>query len=168
LERWISISFGTKDIASLCCHPIFLLAPARDNLERVIPQRPLQRLRLIPRRSHPNVALLIGGQSPVPGISASGAARRLTRERANALVLDSQANLVASAPTGIDTEFSSFGVIGAPAGVRLAGVDVTGTFAVAAVPEPSTRAMMILGFAGIGFMAYRRSRKDQGLALAAA
>jgi PEP-CTERM motif len=27
---------------------------------------------------------------------------------------------------------------------------------VAAVPEPSTRAMMLLGFAGIGFMAYRR------------
>jgi hypothetical protein len=36
------------------------------------------------------------------------------------------------------------------------------------VPEPSTWAMMILGFAGVGFMAYRRSRKDQGLALAAA
>jgi outer membrane lipase/esterase len=36
---------------------------------------------------------------------------------------------------------------------------------VAAVPEPSTWAMMILGFAGVGFMAYRRSRK--GLALAA-
>ena len=34
-----------------------------------------------------------------------------------------------------------------------------------AVPEPSTWAMMILGFAGVGFMAYRRSR---GLALAAA
>jgi hypothetical protein len=28
--------------------------------------------------------------------------------------------------------------------------------AVSAVPEPSTWAMMILGFAGIGFMAYRR------------
>ena len=40
--------------------------------------------------------------------------------------------------------------------------------AVAAVPEPSTWAMMLFGFAGIGFMAYRRSRKDQGLALAAA
>ena len=36
-----------------------------------------------------------------------------------------------------------------------------------AVPEPSTWAMMILGFVGLGFMAYRRSRKDQGLALAA-
>jgi hypothetical protein len=29
---------------------------------------------------------------------------------------------------------------------------------VASVPEPSTWAMMILGFAGIGFMAYRRKR----------
>jgi len=38
---------------------------------------------------------------------------------------------------------------------------------VGAVPEPSTWAMMILGFAGVSFMAYRRSRKDQGLALAA-
>jgi hypothetical protein len=39
---------------------------------------------------------------------------------------------------------------------------------VAAVPEPSTWAMIILGFAGVGAMAYRRSRKDQGAALAAA
>ena len=34
------------------------------------------------------------------------------------------------------------------------------------VPEPSTWAMMILGFAGVGFMAYRRSR-NQNRALAA-
>jgi len=34
---------------------------------------------------------------------------------------------------------------------------VAGEFAIAAaVPEPSTWAMMILGFAGVGFMAYRR------------
>ena len=33
---------------------------------------------------------------------------------------------------------------------------VTGFNTVAAVPEPSTWAMMILGFAGVGFMAYRR------------
>jgi hypothetical protein len=48
--------------------------------------------------------------------------------------------------------------------------DLTGTFSpqITAVPEPSTWAMMILGFAGVGLMAYRRSRKDQGLALAAA
>jgi hypothetical protein len=29
-----------------------------------------------------------------------------------------------------------------------------------AVPEPSTWAMMILGFAGVGFMAYRRKSKS--------
>jgi hypothetical protein len=36
-----------------------------------------------------------------------------------------------------------------------------GTFTtdVAAVPEPSTWAMMVLGFAGVGFMAYRRKNK---------
>jgi hypothetical protein len=32
-------------------------------------------------------------------------------------------------------------------------------FSVAAVPEPSSWAMMILGFAGVGFMAYRRKAK---------
>jgi PEP-CTERM motif len=34
---------------------------------------------------------------------------------------------------------------------------------VSAVPEPSTWAMMILGFAGIGFMAYRRKTKPASL-----
>jgi PEP-CTERM motif len=38
-------------------------------------------------------------------------------------------------------------------------VSVTGA-AVGAVPEPSTWAMMILGFAGVGFMAYRRRSKQ--------
>jgi hypothetical protein len=33
------------------------------------------------------------------------------------------------------------------------------------VPEPSTWAMMLLGFAGVGFMSFRRSCKDQVLAL---
>jgi hypothetical protein len=33
------------------------------------------------------------------------------------------------------------------------------------VPEPSTWAMLILGFAGVGFMTYRRSRKNSELAL---
>jgi hypothetical protein len=42
------------------------------------------------------------------------------------------------------------------------------SYNVSAVPELSTWAMMILGFAGVGFVAYRRSRKDHVLALAAA
>jgi PEP-CTERM motif-containing protein len=37
-----------------------------------------------------------------------------------------------------------------------AQVRIEGTFAVAPVPEPSTWAMMILGFCGIGYMTYRR------------
>jgi Ca2+-binding RTX toxin-like protein len=37
--------------------------------------------------------------------------------------------------------------------------NITVTGAVAAVPEPSTWAMMILGFIGVGFMAYRRKSK---------
>jgi hypothetical protein len=36
---------------------------------------------------------------------------------------------------------------------------------VAAVPEPSTWAMMILGFAGIGFMAYRQKAKPASMAV---
>ena len=35
---------------------------------------------------------------------------------------------------------------------------------VAAVPEPSTWAMMILGFFGVGFMAYRRKAKPTFMA----
>jgi hypothetical protein len=54
-------------------------------------------------------------------------------------------------PTGFELSDPNNGVIGLPLG---------------AVPEPSTWAM-ILGFAGVGFMAYRQSRKDKGLALAA-
>jgi hypothetical protein len=38
---------------------------------------------------------------------------------------------------------------------------------IGSVPEPSTWAMMILGFAGMGFIAYRR-RKGGTLALTAA
>jgi len=37
---------------------------------------------------------------------------------------------------------------------------------VATVPEPSTWAMMILGFAGVGFMAYRRRQNGTALRIA--
>ena len=43
--------------------------------------------------------------------------------------------------------------------VEIAAVAVAG-----AVPEPSTWAMMILGFAGVGFMAYRRKSKQAFMA----
>lgn len=42
---------------------------------------------------------------------------------------------------------------------------LTGTFTMnAAVPEPATWAMMILGFAGLGFMAYRRRQNGAATA----
>ena len=49
----------------------------------------------------------------------------------------------------------------APAGYTIMTSDGIGNFplSTSAVPEPSTWAMMILGFSGIGFMAYRRKSK---------
>lgn len=47
---------------------------------------------------------------------------------------------------------------------QFGGGEVRGN--IGAIPEPSTWAMMILGFAGIGFLAYRR--RNQGAALTAA
>ena len=35
-----------------------------------------------------------------------------------------------------------------------------------AVPEPSTWAMLLLGFAGVGFMAYRRRNQNSALGAA--
>jgi hypothetical protein len=46
------------------------------------------------------------------------------------------------------------------------GDSVTITDITAAVPEPSTWAMMILGFIGVGFMAYRRKQNDSTFRLA--
>jgi hypothetical protein len=34
---------------------------------------------------------------------------------------------------------------------------------IVAIPEPATWAMMLLGFAGIGFMAYRRKSKPASI-----
>ena len=44
------------------------------------------------------------------------------------------------------------------------GASARGPFPVGSVPEPSTWAMMLLGFAGVGFMAYRRKSKPALLA----
>jgi hypothetical protein len=45
-------------------------------------------------------------------------------------------------------------------------VTITDISAISAVPEPSTWAMMILGFCGLGFMAYRRKQNGPALRLA--
>jgi hypothetical protein len=47
--------------------------------------------------------------------------------------------------------------------IGLDDLGVTGP-AIGAVPEPSTWAMMILGFAGVGCMTYRRKRQVAALA----
>ena len=43
------------------------------------------------------------------------------------------------------------------------GTDVLDYVTVAAVPEPSSWALMLLGFAGVGFMAYRRRKSKPAL-----
>jgi hypothetical protein len=45
-------------------------------------------------------------------------------------------------------------------GLAFDGVTVGGRAVTGAVPEPSTWAMLLLGFAGIGFMGYRRKSKS--------
>jgi hypothetical protein len=47
--------------------------------------------------------------------------------------------------------------------VSVTGNQIIGTAAVAGVPEPSTWAMMLLGFAGLGF-AFRQSRRKMSFA----
>jgi hypothetical protein len=46
------------------------------------------------------------------------------------------------------------------------GGEIRGFLLASAVPEPSTWAMMILGFAGVGLMAYRRRNRPEMLRLA--
>jgi hypothetical protein len=58
-------------------------------------------------------------------------------------------------PAGVFEDVASNGPVG------------FGEFALtAAVPEPSTWAMMILGFCGLGFMAYRRKQSGAALSVA--
>lgn len=45
-------------------------------------------------------------------------------------------------------------------------LNVTGTANISAVPEPSTWAILILGFCGLGFMAYRRKQTGQQFSFA--
>ena len=60
--------------------------------------------------------------------------------------------------SGTDANFKFYYFTATAGNVLLTSVDAT-----AAVPEPSTWAMLILGFAGVGFLAYRR--RNQGSAV---
>ncbi len=74
------------------------------------------------------------------------------------LYLNTAAALFSVGAVTIDSANSAFYQIGSPNSPL--GQPITGDLTIsAAVPEPSTWAMMILGFAGIGFMAYRRKSK---------
>ena len=64
---------------------VFLVRAARDNLERVIRQRPLQRLRLVPRRAHPDVPLLVGRQDHRHGLGVDRLDHRVRRRRQEAV-----------------------------------------------------------------------------------
>ena len=62
------------------------------------------------------------------------------------------------------TQFGiSVGPSDAGASVTFSNISLTDTQEVAAVPEPSTWAMMVIGFAGLGFFSYRRSQRKGGL-----
>jgi hypothetical protein len=63
-------------------------------------------------------------------------------------------NGAAVTPMGWDL-FDTFG-----GGNDLGAMD---NFAIASIPEPSTWAMMLLGFAGLGFAGYRASRRSVAL-----
>lgn len=72
------------------------------------------------------------------------------------LVLDGTSSLFSGLTTTIDSSVS--GIPGSGA--------IGGTLTIAAaVPEPSTWAMMVLGFLGVGFMAYRREQNGTALSV---
>lgn len=54
--------------------------------------------------------------------------------------------------------------LGLPSGESYIAGNIVKSAAVSPVPEPSTWAMMILGFCGLGFMAYHRKRYGNALA----
>jgi PEP-CTERM motif-containing protein len=68
------------------------------------------------------------------------------------LILDTHASLLA----GLSATIDSMSYFYDPATGMNSGQPISGVLTISAVPEPSTWAMLILGFAGVGFMAYRR------------
>jgi hypothetical protein len=92
-----------------------------------------------------NVATGLAGTAQFPG------GVRLDMQAFDVSGLGTLTSLTFEGFNGPDTFF-----LGQPFLAGLTGTDFAVT---AAVPEPSTWAMLILGFAGIGFMAYRRKSK---------
>jgi PEP-CTERM motif len=101
------------------------------------------------------MALKFGGRRPLKCQSAIFSRVRLTQPRSPSGNATSNA-IVISVPDASVTS-SSTGGSGGPSTSVNGGNAAAG--AVSTVPEPSTWAMLLLGFAGIGFMAYRRKAK---------
>jgi hypothetical protein len=68
--------------------------------------------------------------------------------------------------TSVQDQFNAINGGNPDAGFPTAGFWTASFPTVAAVPEPSTWAMMILGFCGVGFMAYRRKKNGAALPVA--
>src|SRR5258707_11881553 len=61
VNSWLRPS-TCSDVTGLRRHLVFLIGPAHDDLQGAIGQRTLQRLRLVPRRAHPDIAFFLIGQ----------------------------------------------------------------------------------------------------------
>jgi PEP-CTERM motif len=77
------------------------------------------------------------------------------------LQLDTDATLFAGSGASIVSGF--FGTTNCAEICPFSGQITSGTLTIAAVPEPSTWAMLLIGFAGVGFMAYRRRNQSASL-----
>jgi PEP-CTERM motif len=102
----------------------------------------------------------LGNYSAILDQGPGGSAYRLTLTNAFftfSLDLDTQAFLVAGQTTQVDNHLSSIEINSTATAV---GSNFDGTFTTG-VPEPSSWAMMLLGFAGIGLMAHRRNSKPK-------
>jgi hypothetical protein len=69
------------------------------------------------------------------------------------------------APSSLEFTFSNVtpgvGIVGLPGSTTLRSFTSSFTGSADAVPEPSTWAMMLAGFAGLGFLGFRQSRKTR-------
>jgi hypothetical protein len=95
----------------------------------------------------------------------------ITHDDGASVYLDGNPIAVVSQPVETSAEFGSFTTTAGPHAFVIDYVEGNGapsqlTFAVTAVPEASTWGMMILGFFGVGFMAYRRKETGSALRLA--
>jgi hypothetical protein len=68
--------------------------------------------------------------------------------------------------TSVADQFNALNNGSPDAGYPTAGYWTASFPTITAVPEPATWAMMILGFAGVGFMAYRRKHNGAALSVA--